>query len=204
MADDPNQSTLLPPTSTLFPPATPSGLTPNTRSEAEAALTLNTLSQTDSAAPTTPLSENASLDGADEARKAYRRPAGPIRTSSKNYEAALHQYRQQTSGSSNLSGTAEHDGKVGDDGKPVASPVPFPAPGQGVVPLLPSVEQIQAQAQAEAKKARPGLSLAELGRQQSWSAQEYKRIVGAGLLGEVGEGDAGYESAGARRSGEPK
>jgi len=39
--------------------STPSQLTPNTRSEAEAALTANSTAQTDSAAPTTPLSDAA-------------------------------------------------------------------------------------------------------------------------------------------------
>lgn len=207
------QPTLLPPSSGTFTPATPSGLTPNTRSEAEAALTHNITTQTDSAAPTTPLPTGAhnmypymgagggntlegEADGVDEAQRAYRRPAGPLRTSSTHYEAALREARKQSSASSNLSADTSPtsptnilgEGKVA---SPITSTIPFPPPGQGVVPLHSGVGAGQTEA---VKKARPhGLSLGHLGRQPSWSEQDMKHIYTAGLMAKV-EGDAGYAS----------
>ncbi|KAF2122391.1 hypothetical protein BDV96DRAFT_618633 [Lophiotrema nucula] len=198
-----DRSELLPPSTGTFGSATPSGLTPNTRSEAEAALTLNTIAQTDSAAPTTPLARVENMnphdqdDTVDEAVKAYRRPAGPIRTSSANYEKALEAFRKQSSAST-ASTDHSHDARASTEnvsGAPtVASPtstVPFPPPGQGVVPLHTGVGTGQAEV---IKKARPsGLSLGQLGRQQSWNEQDFKHIRSASLMGEV-TGDAGYGS----------
>ncbi|KAF2259007.1 hypothetical protein CC78DRAFT_537411 [Lojkania enalia] len=192
-------SNLLPPSTGALTPATPSGLTPNTRSEAEAALTLNSTTQTDSAAPTTALTQN----NEDEAVKAYRRPLAPIRTSTNNYERALQDFQSQHSASSNLSSdtispvissrlVAEPQSfSESQSSAEIASM--FPGPGQGVVPKGSGVGSGQTEA---VKRARPtGLTLGKLGRQQSWSEQDYKHLLNAKLMGEVVEGDAaGYDS----------
>ena len=81
----------MPPSQGSFAAPTPSGLTPNTRSEAEAIFDFNAMQQTDSAAPTE--------DGLNEAQRAYKRPGGPIRASSMNYERALAAIRGQASAS---------------------------------------------------------------------------------------------------------
>lgn len=88
------QRLVLPPSQGSFGLPTPSGLTPNTRSEAESAFMLNALEQTDSAAPV-----NASGDGLSEAQRAYHRPGGPIRASSTNYEKAMRAAHSQPSAS---------------------------------------------------------------------------------------------------------
>ncbi|PSN70719.1 hypothetical protein BS50DRAFT_485741 [Corynespora cassiicola Philippines] len=182
---------LLPPSRGSFTPATPSGLTPNTRSEAEAALTLNSVSQTDSAAPTTPLAPGTAYI-ISEAQRAYRRPPGPLRTSSTNYEQALKKAHEEVSASSDLS--ADTKSPVNLVGGPVGSPtasVPFPPPGQGVVPLHSGVGMQQAEA---LKRAKPrGMSLGSLARQQSWNEQDMRHVYTAALMGEV-KGDAGYSS----------
>ncbi|OCK74162.1 hypothetical protein K432DRAFT_430190 [Lepidopterella palustris CBS 459.81] len=114
LASSPSHSSSFP-----FASSTPSQLTPNTRSEAEAALAANALQQTDSAAPTTSLlnTDAEAVAGAgvgssgwpgsvvpggagekagtgkngdeDQAKAAYRRPLYQTRTSSSNYAAAL-------------------------------------------------------------------------------------------------------------------
>lgn len=191
------------PSSGSFIPGTPSGLTPNTRSEAEAALTLNVAAQTDSAAPTTPLPTDENMppgvdktyeldDGLTEAQKAYRRPVGPIRTSSTNYEQALRESNQQSSVSSNMSSETVGGNITGETVKsPTSTTTPFPPPGQGVVPLQTGVGTSQAEA---LKRNRPhGLSLGALGRQQSWSEQDYKHAYSATLMGDT-KGDPGYGS----------
>ncbi|KAF2684106.1 hypothetical protein K458DRAFT_272917, partial [Lentithecium fluviatile CBS 122367] len=188
------QDTLQLPTRGAFPPSTPSGLTPNTRSEAEAALTHNIAAQTDSAAPTTPLHENTNPN---EAQKAYRRPFVPIRTSSTNYEAALREAHHQASASSDLSTDTTVPADAVTDRAQVDSPLswmtPFPPPGQGVVPLNTGVGSGQAEV---VKKTRSrGLSLASLGRQQSWSDQDMKHLLQGHLMSEVeGKEAAGYGS----------
>ncbi|ORY18592.1 hypothetical protein BCR34DRAFT_473350 [Clohesyomyces aquaticus] len=200
----------------LFP-TTPSGLTPNTRSEAEAALSHNALTQTESAAPTTPLppseaayfgatqaaTEEDDIAELDDAKKAYRRPKGPIRTSSTNYERALREVRMQQSAASDISAGGDATSDASDptmssvSASSVVPGFPLPAPGQGVVPLQPMLGSGQADA---LKRVRPtGLSLGELGRAQSWSEQDRRHVYTAGLLtGEDGEsGDAkvkGYGS----------
>jgi hypothetical protein len=189
----------LPPT-TNFPPSTPSGLTPNSRSEAEAALRRNSLVQTDSAAPLLPFP--GAGDGShgsapvDEAQRAYR---GKLpRQSSTNYEKALNAWKHQASASSNFSNTSFEEGDNNADNsiltdRTVASPsgmLPFPKPGEGVVPLHNGVASGQAEA---VKKARPhGLSLGSLGRQQSWSEQDMKHVLSAHLMGR--REDGGYDS----------
>lgn len=186
------QDTLQLPTRTVIPIGTPPGLTPNTRSEAEAALTHNIAAQTDSAAPAIPLSENTS-DFATEAQKAYRRPMGPIRTSSTNYETALREAHQQASTSSELSTdtTVPADGITHREsvGSPLSSTVPFPPPGQGVVPLHTGVGL----GQTEVKRSRArGLSLTALARQQSWSDQDMKHVLQSPLMAEASGQEAGY------------
>jgi len=192
-------------------PGTPSGLTPNTRSEAEAALALNSLRQTDSAAPTTPYDENmhsspdvTTSNTLDEPKGSYRRSPAAFSPPSANYAAALAATRAETSASSDLSThTAEegqetpHGSSTGNLGgvTPVASPStytpPFPAPGQGVVPLGTGIGAGQA---AAVKRAKPtGLSLGDLGRRSSWNQQDMRHVLSAGLMGKV-EGDAGYSS----------
>jgi len=190
----------LPPSTGTFTPGTPSGLTPNTRSEAEAALTLNSIAQTDSAAPTTPLTSSENMppmgeESMTEAQKAWRKPAGPIRTSSTNYVTALAEAHKDPSLSSVLSSDSMSASGRSITGETVASPTStgtaaFPPPGQGVVPLHTGVGTGQAEA---IKRAKPtGLSLGALGRQQSWNAQDLKHVYSANLM--VPVKDAGYES----------
>ena len=199
-----DQSTLLPPSDGsfgAFGPITPSGLTPNTRSEAEAALTHNSTAQTDSAAPDPTLlpyttsgggnEYGTNEDGTTEAQKAYRRP-GIARTSSANYEMALKR-AQQASVSSNMSTDSNATGTI--TGETVASPPssssPFPPPGQGVVPLNYGVGASQSDS---IKKTRSrGLSLSGLAQQQGWSEQDYKRVYSAELM-EKPKDEAGYDS----------
>jgi hypothetical protein len=200
-------STMSHTTSSLAIPSTPSGLTPNTRSEAEAALTHNVLTQTESAAPTTPLPprqnplEDIDLGTIDEAKRVYRSPQGPIRTSSSNYTAALAAAHAETSASSELSTDTTDDKSpvqaasgITDGARtasPMSSTIPFPPPGQGVIPLRTGIGSGQAEV---VKKARPhGLSLGDLGRRQSWNQQDMKHVASAGLLRKV-DGDAGYAS----------
>ena len=187
----------LPPSTGSFTPTTPSGLTPNTRSEAEAALSHNTIAQTDSAAPTTPLPSKENLQMADEgsmteAQRAWRRPAEMIRTSSTNYEQALREARQEsTSSVASTDGISEMSNITG---RTVASPTsttPFPLPGQGVVPLHTGVGSGQAEA---IKRTKPsGMSLGALGRQQSWNAQDFKHVYSSSLMSEVKD-NQGYAS----------
>lgn len=200
------QSNLIPPSSGEFNPelATPSGLTPNTRSEAEAALTYNTLTQTASAAPTTPLATDpSSFDGIsdpDTSNSAFaaRRPMAT--SSSHNYEAALAAARKQSTASSGMSAdSTEPTGNIAagniTGGRTVASPtaaVPFPPPGQGVVPLHTGVGSGQAEI---VRKAKPsGMKLGELGRQPSWSSQDMKHLLSAEWMKEPGTEDKGYGS----------
>jgi len=181
------QSNLLPPSDGQFDIATPSGLTPGTRSEAEAAFELNATTQTDSAAPDPTLSE---------AQHAYRRP-GLRQTSSYNYETALRR-AQQSSVSSDLStDTVDTPETVT---SPQSGTVPFPQPGQGVVPL--NYGHVGAgQGEAIKKTRSRGLSLGNLARQQSWSEQDFKHIYNAKLAEET-KPDAGYGSgAGSRGQG---
>lgn len=201
---------LLPPSSGDFTPATPSGLTPNTRSEAEAALTLNSSLQTESAAPTTPLPSHAdnmqpgmgvggghgNVDGTDEAQQAYNRPPGPIRASSANYEKALREARKQSSASSNIiSPTVSTDSTSILNENKVASPIsattPFPAPGQGVVPLNPPLNKGQSDTIKKSKP--PGMTLGLSGRQPSFKEQDIKHLYASTLMVPVKD-DAGYNS----------
>lgn len=130
----------------------------------------------------------------DEAHQAYRRPQVP-RTSSTNYEQALHSAHKQSSVSSNLSARTE----VPDDvsgGAAVASPLsatPFPQAGQGVVPLNYATAGA-GQGDAVKKSRSRGLSLGALGRQQSWNEQDYKRLYNVELLGEESKKESGYDS----------
>lgn len=180
--------TLLPP-SNDFSIATPSGLTPGTRSEAEEAFALNATAQTDSAAPDPTITE---------AQAAYRRPGIP-RASSYNYENALWR-AQQSSVSSDMSTDTVMDGASGTGGEKVASPVPFPPPGQGVVPLNYGHVGV---AQVEQKKSRGrGLSLGALARQQSWNEEDYKAMYTAKLAEET-KGDAGYGSGAEKKAQGP-
>jgi hypothetical protein len=189
---DTSDSLLPPSTQDPLTPATPSGLTPNTRSEAEAALSLNSTSQTDSAAPTTPLPHT---ENGNEAQKAYRHPLGPIRTSSTNYEAALRDAHKQASASSDMStDTAVPMTDMTNLTKvdsPLSSTMPFPPPGQGVVPLHTGIGSGQSDV---VKKVRPsGLTLGDLGRQMSWSEQDRRHLMQGGLMSAIKE-DAGYGS----------
>ncbi|KAL6703382.1 hypothetical protein ACN47E_009724 [Coniothyrium glycines] len=179
---------LLPPSDGSYLGApTPSGLTPNARSEVEAAFTHNTITQTDSAAPDPNL---VAETGHTEAHRAYQRP-GIARASSANYENALRR-AQQASASSNISADSEIPESV--TGSTIASPtsstVPFPPPGQGVVPL--NYGSVGVTQTDPAKKTRSrGLSLSGLAQQQGWSEQDYKRVFNAGLMEEP-KNDSGY------------
>ncbi|KAF2450235.1 hypothetical protein P171DRAFT_450901 [Karstenula rhodostoma CBS 690.94] len=176
----------MPPSQTSFSSPTPSGLTPNTRSEAESAFNLNAMTQTDSAAPAD--------DGLSEAQRAYRQPGGPIRASSMNYEKAMREVKGQNSASSDLPDetTASEDitGVA-----PVQSPVngiAFPPPGKGVVPSYEGIGSGQAEV---VKKARNrGLSLGRLGRAPSWNEQDMKHVLQGRLFEQV-DSASGYDSS---------
>ncbi len=197
-------SSLLPPSYENFTDA----LTPNTRSEAEAALTLNSAAQTDSAAPDPTLSSprSGTHDAADngsatEAHKAYRRP-GVVRTSSANYEMAL-KNSQRDSASSNMSTESDATTVGNITGERVASPtssaVPFPAPGQGVVPL--NYGSVGAAIGEPIKKTRSrGLSLSGLAQQQGWNEQDFRRVYSVEMMDEMAgaKDEAGYGSGQAK------
>jgi hypothetical protein len=179
---------------------TPAGLTPNTRSQAEDALTQNSLAQTDSAAPDPRLlplmgagggiAPASTEDGPSEAHKAYRRP-GVARASSTNYENALKR-AQQASMSSDLSVNSEAPDNVA---SPSSATSPFPPPGQGVVPLNYNSPPVGLAQGDSIKKTRSrGLSLSGLAQQQGWSEQDYKRVYSADLLQEEPKSAAGYGS----------
>jgi hypothetical protein len=201
---------LMPPTEGSFLSSgafTPSVLTPNTRSQAEAALTSNSAAQTDSAAPDPRLlplmgagggNETTTDNGPTEAVRAYtgyRRP-GVARASSANYENALKR-AQQASVSSDFSADSEVPENV-TSSQTVASPsvtTPFPPPGQGVVPLNYGSTPVGAAQGDSVKKTRSrGLSLSGLAQQQGWSEQDYKRVYSAELLAEEPKNNAGYGS----------
>ncbi|EDU47945.1 hypothetical protein PtrSN002B_006059 [Pyrenophora tritici-repentis] len=182
---------------------TPSGLTPNTRSEAEAAFTSNSTAQTDAAAPDPRLlplmgaggGNEQSDDGVDEAHKAYRR-RGITRTSSTNYENALKRAKE-ASVSSNRSVDSVSEGIA--TGQTIASPAstttPFPPPGQGVVPLNYGSSPVGVAQGDSAKKTRSrGLSLSGLAQQQGWNEQDYKRVYSTDLMEEDPKNAAGYDS----------
>ncbi|KAI8941842.1 hypothetical protein NX059_003041 [Plenodomus lindquistii] len=172
-------------------------LTPNTRTEAEAALTLNSITQTDAAGPDPSLLAD---DGSSEAQKAYRRP-GVLRTSSANYENALRR-AQQASVSSNMSADSGSSGNFDTEtvASPTSSTAPFPPPGQGVVPL--HYGAVGAASGDSLKKTRSrGLSLSGLAQRQGWSEQDYKRVYNSDLIAEPKE-NAGYGSgAGSKPNG---
>ncbi|KAJ4331720.1 hypothetical protein N0V87_008949 [Didymella glomerata] len=179
------------PQSDAFGDPTPSGLTPSTRSEAEAIFFQNATKQTESAAPDPSIAT-------DEARAAYRRP-GVIRASSANYERALKMAHAQSSASSDLATNGETSEKVTGIAQ-VTSPSqssPFPAPGQGVVPDYSAVGLTRGDS---LKKSRSrGLSLGALAQQQSWSEQDYKRLYTADLMSEV-RVNPGYDSGAENKS----
>jgi len=197
---------LMPPTEGSFLSSgafTPSGLTPNTRSEAEAAFMSNSTVMTDAAAPDPRLlpltgaggSNERSDDGVDEAHKAYRRP-GVARTSSTNYENALKRAKE-ASVSSNMSVDSVSDGTAVSQtvASPASTTTPFPTPGQGVVPLNYGSSPVGAAQSDSVKKTRSrGLSLTSLAQQQGWNEQDYKRVYSADLMEEDPENAAGYGS----------
>ena len=181
---------------------TPSGLTPNTRSQAEDAFTQNSLAQTDSAAPDPrllPLAAGSSNppstgDGPSEAHQAYRRP-GVARASSTNDENALKRAKDASASSDLSVGSEAPDNTT--TGATVASPSsasgPFPPPGQGVVPLNYGSPVGVAQGDSLKKTRSRGLSLSGLAQQQGWSEQDFKRVYSADLLEEEPK-NAGYAS----------
>lgn len=148
----------------------------------------NTTTQTDSAAPDpASLTENGSTT---EAHQAYRRPS-IARTSSTNYQDALKR-AQQASVSSEMSAESEVPDNTTREtvASPASSSIPFPAPGQGVVPL--NYGSVGATATDPIKKTRSrGLSLSGLAQQQGWNEQDYKRVFNSGLM-EDPKNDAGY------------
>ncbi|KAJ4376951.1 hypothetical protein N0V86_006389 [Didymella sp. IMI 355093] len=179
------------PQSDAFGDPTPSGLTPGTRCEAEAIFFQNATKQTESAAPDPSIAT-------DEARAAYRRP-GVVRASSANYEKALKMAHAQGSASSDLATHAEASDNITGSAQ-IASPsqsLPFPAPGQGVVPDYSAVGLTRGDS---LKKTRSrGLSLGALAQQQGWSEQDYKRLYNADLMSEV-KGNPGYNSSAENQS----
>jgi hypothetical protein len=132
-----------------------------------------------------------------EAQKAWRKPAGLIRTSSTNYATALAEAQKEPTLQSILSNDSmTESGRDITGAEMVASPTStatsaFPPPGQGVVPLHTGVGSGQAQAINRAKPS--GLSLGTLARQQSWNAQDLKHVYSANLMVPV-TSEAGYAS----------
>ncbi|PVH99305.1 hypothetical protein DM02DRAFT_672788 [Periconia macrospinosa] len=195
-------TTLLLPTREIPIATTPSGLTPTTRSEAEAALMLNTSAQTDSAAPTNPPSTSFNPNP-------RRTPAPGITAraaSSTNYENALKEAHMQASAASSdlsLTSPSSSSSLPPKIDSPLTSTLPssmppFPAPGEGVVPRVNPGVGVAPAGQAEmVRKAKPtGLSLGDLGRKQSWSGQDLKHVMQAPLMGQFAAQDdqKGYES----------
>jgi hypothetical protein len=181
---DPNS--LLPPSDGDFAMATPSGLTPGTRSEAEEVFGLNAAQQTDSAAPDPNL---------NEAQKAYRRPGIP-RASSHNYENALLRAKQGSASSDMSTDTITEDNATG------AGSVAFPPPGQGVVPLNYGQGAAQGVGEPIKKTRSRGLSLSALAQQQSWSEEDYKHVYSAKLAEEI-KNDAGYGTGAEKKAAGP-
>lgn len=148
------------------------------------------------------MTEGQMDDGTTEAQKAYRRPGIP-RTSSYNYENALRR-AQQSSVSSDLSTSTETTENVTGAGvvaSPSSSTVPFPPPGQGVVPL--NYGHVGAGQMDTVKKTRSrGLSLGNLARQQSWSEEDFKHICSAKLMEEP-KNDGGYGSGAEKKTQGP-
>ncbi|KAF1976557.1 hypothetical protein BU23DRAFT_551504 [Bimuria novae-zelandiae CBS 107.79] len=182
--DDPHSNSLLPPrTQDAFSTPTPSGLTPNTRQEAEFVFEANAMAQTDAAAP--------AKEDLSEAQRAYRRPDGPVRASSTKYESALRAARGQESAPSDLvdETTTDTPGEVTS-----SSTLPFalPPPGQGVVPNYDAINS--GQTDAVKKERNRGLSLSQLGRQQSWNEQDMKHMLQGPLMERADGAVPGYES----------
>lgn len=173
------------PQSDAFGDATPSGLTPGTRSEAEAIFFQNATKQTESAAPDSSVTT-------DEARAAYGRP-GVARASSANYEKALKMAHAHSSASSDLVLSGENPENSTGSAQ-VTSPSlssPFPAPGQGVVPDYSAVGLARDDSLNRSRSR--GLSLGALAQQQGWSEQDYKRLYNVDLMSEV-RASPGYDS----------
>jgi len=183
---------------------TPSQLTPNTRSEAEAALTANSAAQTDSAAPTTPLPDAAARFEATYALAGRGRgfmtantdgggAENPNGAASAVDEAKLAYRRPPNPTRTGSSNYAEALRASAEPGTMLPEAI---IPEKGVVPLKTGVGEGQAEA---VKRVRPtGLSLGDLGRKQSWSTQDFKHIHSERLMAK-GEGDAGYSSAAEER-----
>lgn len=165
---------------------TPSLLTPNTRSEAEAAFASNTALQTDSAAPTTPgieaekLARLVAQDGDIGDVEAGRRPV-PQRRTTNNYIDAM----VASAGGPETGGTA---GNTEEESK---SPAPASVPTAG--------------GEGKAESAASGVASDIVGtgekmpkaftRQQSWNQQDLKREWHLKQkLMEKGD-DVGYDSA---------
>lgn len=187
-----NTSLSLPSLDAGFGDPTPSGLTPNTRSQVEEAFFQNTLKQTDSAAP-----DPSTVT--DEARVAYRRP-GVVRASSANYERALKMLHAQNSVSSELPAHAESPDNVTNEASVTSASQSstLPPPGHGVVPDYGAVSLQQGDT---VKKSRSrGFSLGALAQQQTWNEQDYKRLYNADLMSEV-KNDNGYGSGTENKSG---
>jgi hypothetical protein len=76
-------------------------------------------------------------------------------------------------------------------GSPLSASVPFPGPGQGVVPLHTGVGL----GQTEVKRSRPrGMSLTALAKQQNWSDQDMKHVLQGHLMTEAAGKEGGYGS----------
>lgn len=76
-------------------------------------------------------------------------------------------------------------------GSPRTTTIPFPPPGQGVVPSYAGISS--GQAEVVKKTRNRGLSLGQLGKQQSWNEQDMKHVLQGRLMEQV-DGAAGYDS----------
>ncbi|TKA82194.1 hypothetical protein B0A49_00121 [Cryomyces minteri] len=162
---------------------TDSPLTPGTRSEAEAALSANIDYQTSSAAPITSqhtFPSSGNNDGLDEVdgdvHGSVFRPGMPRRTTTHYEEAAAAAARA----------TATHH-----ETPPSTAPEQHDTTGYSYSSASPSSSAYSAAA-AAARHDRPEM----LGRQQSWSAQDLKRMMSERLMAGGSEGAGFSENRG--------
>jgi hypothetical protein len=185
-------------------------LTPNTRSEAEAALSANSAFQTDAAAPTTPLVpapvfkpasaateasstgvespelQQQQLPAADEGGRRGslgQRPPVPTRSSS-NYLNAL-----------GASGSVDPAEALVEEDAATAASANAPSATKEVADRTVGASSAEDDAVGEAETSPTGWR-PRTDRKQSWSHQDMRRMMQEKLMGTApAEGDMGYDSA---------
>lgn len=187
-------------------PLTPSMLTPNTRSEAEAALSANTAIQTDAAGPTTPTTPKDISDPAPTAAEEVV-TTGPDSPVQRQLPSADQGGRRQSLGmrppiptrsSSNYINALEASGGGGDPAQHAAVEDAEEAAAATTGVDGPAGERRDGDATAEAVTEavtetagwRP-----KTDRKMSWSHQDMRRMMQESLMEKTREGDMGYDSA---------